>query len=143
MSHVVPSDGVYRIQNVAYPEQYIGLSLIHDVIQVVGRREGSVDPHIEWEIKTTSVGDHSRITMKSGSRYIGVAYTHVVYDDTTPYEWDISYREDGGWVLLNVSGFSLVLYLPDGYEETKVQLTSDGAGAMSYWRFIPVSPPSN
>lgn len=45
MSSVVPWDGVYRIQNVDYHEQNIGLK-DKDVI-VVGRHEDSVNPRIE------------------------------------------------------------------------------------------------
>jgi len=45
MSFVVPWDGVYRIQNVGYPEQKIGLRF-HDII-VAGRHEDSVEPRIE------------------------------------------------------------------------------------------------
>jgi hypothetical protein len=44
MSFVIPWDGVYRIRNVAYSKQKIGLG---DGIQIAGRHEDSVDPHIE------------------------------------------------------------------------------------------------
>jgi hypothetical protein len=45
MSFVVPWDGVYHIQNVAYPEIKMGLRFHDDV--VAGRYENMPDPHIE------------------------------------------------------------------------------------------------
>ncbi|KAG1776944.1 hypothetical protein EV702DRAFT_1278840 [Suillus placidus] len=135
---IVPWDGVYRIQNVAYPQQKIGLQ---DAI-VVGRHEDSVDPCIEWEIKAKSVGDNSKITIQSESyNYVGADSEKVVYT-TTPYEWNVSYREVGRWIIQDPTS-GLLMYLPNSNDGTEVKVTRDGAGEVSYWRFIPVRPPSN
>jgi len=45
MSFVVPWDGVYRVENVAYFEQNIGLRS-HDII-IAGRHEDATDPRIK------------------------------------------------------------------------------------------------
>ncbi|KAG2351267.1 hypothetical protein BDR07DRAFT_1426185 [Suillus spraguei] len=139
MSSVVPWDGTYRIQNVAYPEQKIGLRY-HDII-VAGRHEDTADPRIDWEIKAISVGDDSKITITSGSRFIGADSEKVVYNNT-PYEWGLSYRDVGRWAIRDTAS-GLLLYLPDNKNGTEVQLTRDGAGEVLYWRFIPIRPPSN
>ncbi|KAG0698151.1 hypothetical protein DFH29DRAFT_1003120 [Suillus ampliporus] len=141
MSQVVPYDGVYRIQNVAYWEQNIGLRF-HDII-VVGRHKDSPDPRIEWNIKATSIGDNSKIIIESasGSRYIGADAEKVVYTDK-PYEWNVSYRDVGRWIIRDTAS-GLLMFLPNGDNGTEVQLTRDGAGDKSYWRFIPLRAPTN
>ncbi|KAG2351714.1 hypothetical protein BDR07DRAFT_1442263 [Suillus spraguei] len=113
MSYEVPWDGVYRLENVHYPEQKIGLST-GGVIEVVGRRMGSVDSHTE--------------------------YKRVTYN-TIPHEWELSYRDVGRWTIrAAVSG--LYMYLPDGDEGTRVQLMYEPISANAYWRLIPIRHPS-
>ncbi|KAG1809333.1 uncharacterized protein BJ212DRAFT_1484460 [Suillus subaureus] len=134
MSFVVPWDGAYRVQNVAYPKQKIGLRF-HDII-VAGRHEDSAEPRIE-EIKATSVSDYSKITIQSGSRYVGADSEKVVYNTLwvgciVPRYWQVDDTASG-----------LLMYLPNGDDGAEVQLTQDGAGEVSYWRFIPIRPPSN
>jgi hypothetical protein len=139
MSFVVPWDGAYRMENVAYFEQNIGLRY-HDII-IAGRHEDATDPRIKWEVKATSVGDQSKITIQSDSQYIGADSEKVVYN-AKPYEWNVSYRDVGRWIVQDPAS-GLLMYLPDNLDGTEVQLTKDGAGEMSYWRFIPLRPPSN
>ncbi|KAG2106498.1 hypothetical protein BD769DRAFT_1503410, partial [Suillus cothurnatus] len=140
MSFVVPWDGVYRIQNVGYPEQKIGLRF-HDII-VAGRHEDSVEPRIEWTIKATSMGEQScKITIQSDYGYIGADSEKVVYN-ATPYEWTIAYLVVGMWLIRDPAS-ELFMFLPDGLDSTEVELLPDGAGSGLHWRFIPIRPPSN
>lgn len=148
MSSVVPWDGVYRIQNVAYPEQKIGLKDTRDVaavVIIVGRHEDSINPRIKWEIKATTVSENSKIIIKSDSssisNYVGADSEKVVYS-ATPYEWNVSYREVGRWIIQDPDSH-LLLQLPHSDDGTEVRLVRDGAGDASYWRFIPIRPPSN
>lgn len=141
MSFVVPWDGVYRIRNVAHSKQKIGIK--DDT--VAGRHEDSVDPHIEWDIKATSVGDYSKMTIKSksysGSYYISVDSEKLVCS-TTPYEWNVSYRHPGMWIIRDPAS-GLLLYMVNGDDGTKVEFTEDGAGEVSCWRLVPVRPAFN
>ncbi|KAG2150953.1 hypothetical protein DEU56DRAFT_779319 [Suillus clintonianus] len=139
--YVVPWDGVYLIQNVGYHEQNIGLKRLDIINNVVGRHEDSVDPPIRWDIKATSVGEDSKITIKSGSSYIGANSEKVVYG-ATPYEWNVSYRDVGRWIIRDTRS-NLLLYLPNGNDGTEVKLMQDQGDDRSYWRFIPIRPPSN
>lgn len=139
MSYEVPWDGVYRLENVHYPEQKIGLST-GGVIEVVGRRMGSVDSHTEWEISADDIGDSSKMTIKCDGRYIDTDYKRVTYN-TIPHEWELSYRDVGRWTIrAAVSG--LYMYLPDGDEGTRVQLMYEPISANAYWRLIPIRHPS-
>lgn len=141
MSFVLPWDGVYHIRSAAHFKQKIG---IKDDI-VAGRHEDSVDPHIEWEIKATSVGDYSKMTIKSksysGSYYIGVDSEKTVCN-TAPYEWNVSFCGTGKWIIRDPAS-GLLLCMLDGDDGTKVEFTKDDAGEVSYWRFIPIRPPLN
>ncbi|KAG2106500.1 hypothetical protein BD769DRAFT_1393188 [Suillus cothurnatus] len=142
MSFVVPWDGVYHIQNVAYPEIKMGLRFHDDV--VAGRYENMPDPHIEWKIKATSIGDwpqSCKITIQSGSGYIGADSEKVVFN-TTPYEWILVYLVVGMWMIQDPAS-SLFMYLPDNADGTAVEVAKEGIGPVSHWRFIPIRPPSN
>jgi len=55
MSFVVPWDGAYRMENVAYFEQNIGLRY-HDII-IAGRHEDATDPRIKVS-SWTSISSH-------------------------------------------------------------------------------------
>ncbi|KAG2355469.1 hypothetical protein BDR07DRAFT_1426174 [Suillus spraguei] len=103
MSCIVPWDGVYRIQNVGYPDQRIGLELYAGAKDffVAGRHEDSGDARIEWQVVATKVGqgNDNKITIKSVAKdvpdfYIGADARKVVHS-LKPYEWDIPYREVG------------------------------------------------
>ncbi|KAG2355466.1 hypothetical protein BDR07DRAFT_526910 [Suillus spraguei] len=100
MSSMVPPNGVYHIQNVAYPDQMIGLEVRIGGLGfiVAGRHEDSNDPHIEWQVKANERGT---ISIKSDSRdtsdiYIGFNAGTVGYS-STPYEWELSNRDNGRW----------------------------------------------
>ncbi|KAG2079239.1 hypothetical protein BDR04DRAFT_1086403 [Suillus decipiens] len=106
MSSIVPWDGVYRIQNVGYPDQKIGLELFVGGAGwvVAGRHEDSDNPRIEWQVQATQVGQGliSKIIIKSDSQdmpdyYIGADSDRVIRS-SEPYEWDVPYREVGRWV---------------------------------------------
>ncbi|KAG2153750.1 uncharacterized protein EDB93DRAFT_1336253 [Suillus bovinus] len=141
MGFAVPWDGAYNILNVLYAMQNIGLK--EEDIIVAGRHADSPDPRIEWEVKALSVDLYSNVTIKStsSSKYIGADSEKVVYNDKA-YEWSVSYREVGRWIIQDPAS-GLLLYLPDNIDGTEVSLTRDGAGEKSYWRFIPSRPASN
>lgn len=144
MDYVVPWDGAYRLQNVGYPEQNIGLNT-YGVIEVVGCRVNSSSPYmtaLPWEVKADSVGERSKITIKYNDHYIGAESKRVTSDSTTPYEWELSYREVGRWAIQD-SASGAYLYMPDGAEGTRVTLLYEPIGDMGYWRFVPIRPPSN
>ncbi|KAG2106497.1 hypothetical protein BD769DRAFT_1779656 [Suillus cothurnatus] len=139
MSFVVPWDGVYRVENVAYFEQNIGLRS-HDII-IAGRHEDATDPRIKWEVKATAVGEYSKITIQSDSQYIGADSEKVVYN-AKPYEWNVSYGDVGRWIIRDPAS-GLLMYLPSNDDGAEVQLMQEGGGDASYWRFIPLRPPVN
>ncbi|KAG2079238.1 hypothetical protein BDR04DRAFT_1086399 [Suillus decipiens] len=144
MDYVVPWDGAYRLQNVNYPEQNVGLNS-YGVIEVVGCRLDSISHYmkvIPWEIKADSVGERSKITIKYNGHYIGAKSQRVTPDSTTPYEWELSYRDVGRWVIQDPAS-GAYLYMPDGVEGTRVILMHEPIGNMGCWRFVPIRPPSN
>ncbi|KAG2079241.1 hypothetical protein BDR04DRAFT_1086406 [Suillus decipiens] len=144
MDYVVPWDGAYRLQSVYYPEQNIGLNTF-GVIEVVGCRVNSSSPYmtaLPWEIKADSVGERSKITIKYKDHYIGAKSQRVTAYNTTPYEWELAYRDVGKWVIQDPDS-SAYLYMPDGAEGTEVTLTYEPIGDMGCWRFVPIRPPSN
>ncbi|KAG2351265.1 hypothetical protein BDR07DRAFT_1617345, partial [Suillus spraguei] len=87
MSYVVPLDGVYRLQNVHYPEQNIGVNA-YGVIVVVGRRVDSFNGHVEWNIKADNVGEFSKITIENSGHYIAAERS----PPTVPHPMDGNYR---------------------------------------------------
>ncbi|KAG2079237.1 hypothetical protein BDR04DRAFT_1086396 [Suillus decipiens] len=141
MSFSIPPNGVYRIQNEAYPEQMIGLEFRVGGLGlfVAGRHEDSSNPHIEWQVKAVQEGEYGMITMKSDSRdasdfYIGFDSRTVGYS-STPYEWELSFRGEDKWAIMDRAS-GLLLFLPSNVDRTPVGVTMDGGDA-SYWRFIP------
>ncbi|KAG2366914.1 hypothetical protein BDR07DRAFT_1606514 [Suillus spraguei] len=99
MSCIVPYDGLYRLQNVAYPTQVMGYRFHDGLIVSCDENPGS-GYSVNWQIKANSIAEYgSKITIQTIDGVYISAYSGKVVTSGTPFEWALEYREDGKWVM--------------------------------------------
>ncbi|KAG2366913.1 hypothetical protein BDR07DRAFT_1394811 [Suillus spraguei] len=132
MSCIVPYDGLYRLQSVAYPTQVMAFRFHDGLIVSCDENPGS-GYSVNWQIKANSIAQYgSKITIQTIDGVCIAADSGKVVAGA-PFEWALEYREDGKWVMWHDGR---ALSMPNS--GTEISLREEPVGQDGCWRFIPL-----